>query len=139
MKQKKETLVSKAEQLFKQNPDMKPIDMAKVLGVKVQRVYVLRNTLKKKLAKKASSKVTTKPVERMATTAKAGRPTNYVLRLEAEIVQYQKWCNEWRDKCDKLTKECTDVKVMFMDAQAVVKYLEHKVANLITINNFKGN
>lgn len=139
MKQKKETLVSKAEQLFKQNPDMKPIDMAKVLGVKVQRVYVLRNTLKKKLAKKASSKVTTKPVERMATTAKAGRPTNYVLRLEAEVVQYQKWCNEWREKYDKLAKECTDVKVMFMDAQAVVKYLEHKVANLITINNFKGN
>lgn len=139
MKQKKETLVSKALDLMGKHPNMKPKEMAEKLGVTTQRVYVLRNTLKKKLAKKASSKVTTKPVERMATTAKTGRPTNYVLRLEAEIVQYQKWCNEWRDKCDKLTKECTDVKVMFMDAQAVVKYLEHKVANLITINNFKGN
>lgn len=136
MKQKKQTLTSKALDLVKQNPNIKPKEMAEKLGVTVQRVYVLRNNLKKKLTKKAVSKVTNNSVE---TTAKAGRPTNYVLRLENEVAQYHKWCIEWREKYERLEKDFANAKVMYLNSQAVVDYLENKVANLITVNNLKGN
>lgn len=138
MKQKKPTLVSRALDLMGQHPNMKPKDMAEKLGVTVQRVYVLRNTLKKKSAKKAVSKVTNKP-ERMKTTATSGRPTNYVLKLENEVAQYHKWCLEWRQKYEKLEQDYANAKVMFLNSQAVIEYLENKVANLITVNNLKGN
>lgn len=136
MKAKKPTLTSRALDLLGHNPNMKPKDMAKALDITVQRVYVLRNTLKKKLVKKAVSTVTNK---RMETTAKAGRPTNYVLRLENEVAQYHKWCVEWREKYERLEKDYAQAKVMYLNSQAVVDYLENKVANLITVNNLKGN
>lgn len=137
MKQKKETLVSKALDLMGKHPNMKPKEMAEKLGVTTQRVYVLRNTLKKKLAKKASSNVTTKPV-RMKTKATTGRPSNYVLDLESENEKLAGWLLLWKQKYETLERDYTQAKVMFLNSQAVVEYLENKVANLITINNLKG-
>ena len=136
MKQKKETLASKALDLVKQNPNIKPKEMAEKLGVTVQRVYVLRNNLKKKLTKKVVSNVTTK---RRGRPANAVKPVNYILKLENEIAQYHKWCLEWRGKYEKLEQDYATAKVMYLNSQAVVDYLENKVANLITISNLKGN
>jgi sugar-specific transcriptional regulator TrmB len=131
MKQKKETLASKASALLADNPTMKPKEIAEKLGVPVQRIYVLRSNLKKKkLAKKIVSNVTTK---------KSYAGTNYILKLENEVSQYHKWCLEWREKYEKLEQDYANAKVMFLNSQAVVDYLENKVANLITISNLKGN
>lgn len=142
MKQKKETLATRASALLAQNPTMKPKEMAEKLGVTTQRIYVLRSNMKKKAIKTVKglnlvSNVTTKPM-RMKTTATTGRPTNYMIRLEHENKQLHAWCLEWREKYDKLQKDYGDAKVMFLNSQAVVDYLENKVANLITINNLKG-
>jgi sugar-specific transcriptional regulator TrmB len=110
---------------------MKPKEIAEKLGVPVQRIYVLRSNLKKKkLAKKIVSNVTTK---------KSYAGTNYILKLENEVSQYHKWCLEWREKYEKLEQDYANAKVMFLNSQAVVDYLENKVANLITISNLKGN
>lgn len=135
MKQKKETLASKASALLADNPTMKPKEIAEKLGVTVQRIYVLRSNMKKKAIKTVKglnlvSNVTTKPM-RMKTTATTGRPTNYLLRLENENKQLHEWCLEWRQKYDKLQKDYGDAKVMFLNSQAVVDYLENKVATLL--------
>jgi hypothetical protein len=143
MKQKKETLASRASALLADNPTMKPKEMAEKLGVTVQRIYVLRSNMKKKAIKtvkglKLVTNVHNRP-ERMKTTATSGRPTNYVLNLENENQKLTEWTLLWKQKYEKLEADYTQAKVMFLNSQAVVEYLENKVANLITINNLKGN
>lgn len=143
MKQKKESLASKALNLMNRYPNMSPKDMAEKLGVKVQRVYVLRSNMKKKAIKTVKglnlvSNVTTKR-QRMKTTATVEQPSRYITELQEENKRLHAWCLEWREKYDKLQKDYGDAKVMFLNSQAVVDYLENKVANLITINNLKGN
>ena len=144
MKQKKETLASKALDLVKQNPNIKPKEMAEKLGVTVQRVYVLRNNLKKKLTKKAVSNVTTKRKGRPAKVEQSdrqyiSRPANYYQNLEHENRKLTEWTLMWKQKYEKLEQDYTQAKVMYLNSQAVIDYLENKVANLITISNLKGN
>lgn len=138
MKAKKETLVSKARELFKQNPDMSPKDMAKVLGVNVQRVYVLRSNLKNKTAK---------ALHKASTGKKRGRPTKTVdtkndyeyvngaqvlrstdiKKLQAEVVKLNDWCLEWRKKYDELKDELLMVRSAYAEGRAVIRYLESKI------------
>jgi predicted ArsR family transcriptional regulator len=142
MKQKKETLASKALDLVKQNPNIKPKEMAEKLGVTVQRVYVLRNNLKKKLTKKVVSNVTTKRKGRpakMERMLQVSRPANYYQNLEHENRKLTEWTLMWKQKYEKLEQDYTQAKVMYLNSQAVIDYLENKVANLITISNLKGN
>ena len=122
---------------------MKPKEMAEKLGVTTQRIYVLRSNMKKKLTKKAVSNVTTKRKGRPAkvkvdTEQRISRPVNYVLNLELENKKLTDWCLIWKQKYEKLEQDYAQAKVMFLNSQAVVDYLENKVANLITINNLKG-
>jgi predicted ArsR family transcriptional regulator len=142
MKQKKETLASKALDLVKQNPNIKPKEMAEKLGVTVQRVYVLRNNLKKKLTKKTVSNVTTKRKGRpakMERMLQVSRPANYYQNLEQENYKLTEWTMLWKQKYEKLEQDYAQAKIMYLNSQAVVEYLENKVANLITVNNLKGN
>jgi predicted ArsR family transcriptional regulator len=144
MKQKKETLASKALDLVKQNPNIKPKEMAEKLGVTVQRVYVLRNNLKKKLTKKVVSNVTTKRKGRPTKVEQSdrqyiSRPANYYQNLEHENRKLTEWTLMWKQKYEKLEQDYTQAKVMYLNSQAVIDYLENKVANLITISNLKGN
>jgi len=140
MKQKKETLASKALDLVKQNPNIKPKEMAEKLGVTVQRVYVLRNNLKKKLTKKSVSNVTTKRMPQVSKgEQRISRPVNYMLNLEHENRKLTEWTLMWKQKYEKLEQDYTQAKVMYLNSQAVIDYLENKVANLITISNLKGN
>jgi hypothetical protein len=148
MKQKKETLASRASELLAQNPNMKPKEMAEKLGVTTQRIYVLRSNMKKKAIKTVKglnlvSNVTTKRKGRPAkvkvdTEQRISRPVNYVLNLELENKKLTDWCLIWKQKYEKLEQDYAQAKVMFLNSQAVVDYLENKVANLITINNLKG-
>lgn len=146
MKQKKETLASRASALLADNPTMKPKEMAEKLGVTVQRIYVLRSNMKKKAIKtvkglKLVTNVHNKR-QRMKTTAdteqRISRPANYLLNLELENKKLTDWCLIWKQKYEKLEQDYAQAKVMFLNSQAVVDYLENKVANLITINNLKG-
>jgi hypothetical protein len=146
MKQKKETLASRASALLADNPTMKPKEMAEKLGVTVQRIYVLRSNMKKKAIKtvkglKLVTNVHNKR-QRMKTTAdteqRISRPANYLLNLELENKKLTDWCLIWKQKYEKLEQDYADAKIMYLNSQAVVDYLENKVANLITINNLKG-
>ena len=51
MKAKKPTLTSRALQLLKHTPNMKPKDMAEKLEVPVQRIYAIRSKFKNTIKK----------------------------------------------------------------------------------------
>jgi hypothetical protein len=123
MKAKKLTLTSRALDLLKHTPNMKPKDMAEKLGVPVQRIYALRSNLKNKPTKKTVSNVTNEQ--------QISRPVNYMLNLEHENKRLTEWTLMWKQKYEKLEQDYTEAKIMFLNSQAVVEYLENKVANLL--------
>ena len=143
MKEKKLSVTKQALDLLKQNPDMKPKDMAKVLGVTAQRIYAIRSNFKNTI-KKTVSNVTTKRKGRPAKVEQSdrqyiSRPANYYQNLEHENRKLTEWTLMWKQKYEKLEQDYTQAKVMYLNSQAVIDYLENKVANLITISNLKGN
>jgi len=143
MKEKKLSVTKQALDLLKQNPDMKPKDMAKVLGVTAQRIYAIRSNFKNTI-KKSVSNVTTKRKGRPAKVEQSdrqyvSRPANYYQNLEQENYKLTEWTMLWKQKYEKLEQDYAQAKIMYLNSQAVVEYLENKVANLITVNNLKGN
>jgi predicted ArsR family transcriptional regulator len=139
MKEKKLSVTKQALELLKQNPDMKPKDMAQVLGVTVQRIYTIRSNFKNTI-KKSVSNVTTKRKGRPAKLEiRVSKPANYYQNLEQENYKLTEWTMLWKQKYEKLEQDYAQAKIMYLNSQAVVEYLENKVANLITVNNLKGN
>jgi len=61
----------------------------------------------------------------------AGKAKAYREHLESEIKELYGFCNEWRAKCDKQESEIARIQHLYMDSQAVVRYLESKIAQLI--------
>lgn len=57
--------------------------------------------------------------------------TRYIKSLEVQVHQLEKLHNGWRQSYKKLEDDYTQAKIMYLDSQAVVKYLEEKVAQLI--------
>jgi Fe2+ or Zn2+ uptake regulation protein len=55
----------------------------------------------------------------------------YIKSLEIQVHELEKFCDEWRQNYKKLDADYTQAKVMYLDSQAVVKYLEEKVAQLL--------
>jgi hypothetical protein len=60
--------------------------------------------------------------------------TKYIRSLETQVHELEKLHDGWRQNYKKLEADYTQAKVMYLDSQAVVKYLEEKVAQLL-----KGN
>jgi hypothetical protein len=58
----------------------------------------------------------------------------YITSLETQVHELEKLHDGWRQNYKKLEADYTQAKIMYLDSQAVVKYLEEKVAQLI-----KGN
>jgi hypothetical protein len=55
----------------------------------------------------------------------------YTKSLEIQVHELEKFCDEWRQNYKKLEADYTQAKVMYLDSQAVIKYLEEKVAQLL--------
>ena len=83
-------------------------------------VYITQ-ALKMPLYKeKAVSKVTNKLIK-----------SPYIKSLETQVHELEKLHDGWRQNYKKLEADYTQAKIMYLDSQAVVKYLEEKVAQLI--------
>ena len=105
-------------------------------------VYITQ-ALKMPLYKeKAVSKVTNKVVEvhgrKYTFTKRDSTPnkvtldnTKYIRSLETQVHELEKLHDGWRQNYKKLEADYTQAKIMYLDSQAVVKYLEEKVAQLI--------
>jgi hypothetical protein len=83
-------------------------------------VYITQ-ALKMPLHKeKAVSKVTNKVIR-----------SPYITSLETQVHELEKLHDGWRQNYKKLEADYTQAKIMYLDSQAVIKYLEEKVAQLI--------
>jgi len=125
----KTTQQSKVAKLMQDNPAIKPKEIAKKLGIAVQQVYVLRNAIKKKrIATVKNLQFKDKPVSNVTNTK---RMPLYNENLVKENQQLAEWTMTWKQKYDKLEADYTQAKIMFLNSQAVVAYLEEKVAQLL--------
>lgn len=55
----------------------------------------------------------------------------YIKSLEMQVHQLETLHSQWRQNYKKLEADYTQAKIMYLDSQAVIKYLEAKVAQLI--------
>ena len=120
----------------------KPKQLIAITKAKPASVYNALNTLrgKKMIAKEddgvyitqtqtsVGSPSATRPRPRMATEPVK---TAYTKNLEKENLQLTEWTQMWKRKYEVLERDYTQAKVMYLNSQAVVAYLEEKVAQLI--------
>lgn len=55
----------------------------------------------------------------------------FTSNLQKENGQLTEWTLMWKQRYERLEADYTQAKIMYLDSQAVVKYLEEKVAQLI--------
>jgi hypothetical protein len=136
------TAVSKILNLLNTMGGFKPKDIIMATKLNPASVYTTLNKLRKekKIAKEedgvyisqtqtsTGSPSTTRPRPRMATEPVK---TAYTKNLEKENLQLTEWTQMWKRKYDVLERDYTQAKIMYLNSQAVVAYLEEKVAQLI--------
>jgi hypothetical protein len=96
-------------------------------------VYITQ-ALKMPLYKeKAVSNVTNKNEWKTVLVSVSDKPANakYTKSLETQVHELEKLHDGWRQNYKKLEADYTQAKIMYLDSQAVVKYLEEKVSQLI--------
>ena len=79
---------------------------------------------------KSVSKVTNKKREEPAMRMPLYND-KYAKSLEVQVHELEKFCDQWRQNYKKLEADYTQAKIMYLNSQAVVTYLEEKVAQLI--------
>lgn len=108
-------------------------------GAKAPNVYNALNTLhRKKMIARDEDGVYISQTQ--TSTTPVSKPTNkligspYIKNLEKENLQLTEWTQMWKRRYEVLDRDYTDAKIMFLNSQAVVAYLEEKIAQLL-----KGN
>ncbi len=114
---------AKVAKLWETDPAITPKQMSEKLGIPPKRIYVLRAMVKKA----ESSPSTTTQFKDVPVS----RPANYYQNLEAENRKLTEWTMLWKQKYDKLEQDYTQAKVMYLNSEAVVQYLERKVLDLL--------
>jgi hypothetical protein len=99
---------------------MSVADMAKETGLPIKRIYVLRSVAGKRLK---GSRVTTKTPMPLR--------GDKLSTLEIENKKLTEWTLLWKQKYEKLEQDYTQAKIMFLNSEAVVTYLEGKIAQLM--------
>jgi hypothetical protein len=59
------------------------------------------------------------------------QPRNIQMYYSYMMNELEKLHDQWRQNYKKLEADYTQAKIMYLDSQAIVKYLEEKVAQLI--------
>jgi hypothetical protein len=81
------------------------------------------------------SKVTNKNEWKTVLVSVSDKPTldktRYIKSLETQVHELEKLHDGWRQNYKKLEADYTQAKIMYLDSQAIVKYLEEKVAQLL--------
>ena len=84
---------------------------------------------------KSVSKVTNKGGWKAVSVSTSDKATliksPYIKSLETQVHELEKLHDQWRQNYKKLEDDYTQAKIMYLNSQAVVTYLEEKVAQLI--------
>jgi hypothetical protein len=121
MKLRSSSDANKVKILMNKDKNVSVKEICEKTGFSKTKVYAIRNYIKTK------KKLT--PVNK---TIKAKRVMNTPSKdnLKAENERLYEFCLEWRDKCDAQQKEIARIQHLYMDSQAVVRYLESKIEQL---------
>jgi Fe2+ or Zn2+ uptake regulation protein len=142
---KKQSTTKQVLHILNTQGGKKPKQLIDITKANPASVYNALNTLrgKKMIAKEddgvyiSQTQTSTTPVSKVTNKTKridvSQIPVNsaYKSNLQKENYQLTEWAQMWKRKCEKLEADYTQAKIMYLDSQAVVKYLEEKVAQLI--------
>lgn len=140
---KKLSVSAKILYLLNTKGGFKPKDIIKETKLKPASVYTALNTLRNqgKIAKEEdgvyisqTQTSTTEPTEVLTSVNKkkkavVAKPSS-MSKLKQENDHLYEFCLEWRNKCDTQQKEIARLQHLYMDSQAVVRYLETKIEQL---------
>jgi predicted transcriptional regulator len=116
----KNTKVKIVKAVMDANKNISVKEICEKTGLSKTQVYSARHQLN--TTSKTKKKLT--PVNKKV----AKVDTNKALRAENE--KLHQFCFEWRNKCDKQNLEIARIQHLYMDSQAVVRYLETKIEQL---------
>jgi Fe2+ or Zn2+ uptake regulation protein len=141
---KKLSVSAKILNLLNTKGGFKPKDIIKETKLKPASVYTALNTLRNqgKIAKEEdgvyisqTQTSTTEPaivltrVNKKKKKAVVAKPSS-MSKLKQENDHLYEFCLEWRNKSDAQQKEIARLQHLYMDSQAVVRYLETKIEQL---------
>jgi hypothetical protein len=146
---KKLSVSAKILYLLNTKGGFKPKDIIKETKLKPASVYTALNTLRNqnKIAKEEdgvyisqTQTSTTEPTKVLTSVNKKKKAvkvnTNklikspYITSLETQVHELEKLHDGWRQNYKKLEADYTQAKIMYLDSQAVVRYLESKIEQL---------
>jgi hypothetical protein len=111
----------------------KPKDLIKEIKLPASNIYAglayLRS--KKKIAKEDDGVYISQTQKEVSKVTNKLIRSPYITSLETQVHELEKLHDGWRQNYKKLEADYTQAKIMYLDSQAVVKYLEEKVAKLI--------
>jgi hypothetical protein len=120
MRMRSNSKIKQINDLMKADKNISVKEICEKTGMPKTRVYALRHYLKTRNKKKLT------PVNKKPRVVKA--PTKDKIRAEND--QLHQFCLEWRAKCEKQNLEIARIQHLYMDSQAVVRYLESKIEQL---------
>jgi hypothetical protein len=140
---KKLSVSAKILYLLNTKGGFKPKDIIKETKLKPASVYTALNTLRNqnKIAKEEdgvyisqTQTSTTEPTKVLTSVNKkkkavVAKPSS-MSKLKQENDHLYEFCLEWRNKSDAQQKEIARLQHLYMDSQAVVRYLESKIEQL---------
>jgi hypothetical protein len=116
----KNTKVNTVKALMDANKNISVKEICEKTGFSRNQVYVIRSYLK-------NNKKKLTPVNKKK--AVVAKPSS-MSKLKQENDHLYEFCLEWRNKCDAQQKEIARLQHLYMDSQAVVRYLESKIEQL---------
>jgi len=121
MKLRRNSDANKVRKLMTEDKNMSVKEICEKTGFPKTKVYAIRNYIKTK------KKLT--PVNKKTDVVRS-KPTDKIRKLVADNAELNRWCLEWREKCDAQQSEIARIQHLYMDSQAVVRYLESKIQQL---------
>jgi len=138
----KQSVVNKVLDVLNTQGGKTPKQLMEILGIKGNSVYTALAQLraKKKIAKEDDGvyitqvitsipdKPTVHPTTYKIKMQTAPKLENTVKNLENEVIKLNDWCLEWRKKYEELEKVKDLINEKYLDAKAVIAYLENKLS-----------
>lgn len=126
---KKQTQLQQAKAYMDANPNATPRQMAKALKMPIVHVYNLRSKLKN------GSKVVSTPTNNAGNGSILAAHKRQIDALQQQVTQLNSWNAQWEVRCNATDKELTECKIAYLDATAIIRYLERKIADLVKMGD----
>lgn len=129
----KQSVASKVLDVLNTQGGKSPKQLNEILGIKGNSVYTALAQLraKKKIAKEDDGVYITQTITSVPYKPKLSMPEfekdSTIKNLQNEVEKLNTWCLDWRKKYDELEQTKNTLNDKYLDARAVIAYLENKL------------